>query len=592
MSTKYLITLLLLMGLGCTVTTPQFSEPPSRQFIEMEAELVFDEAMTNYRENRLSLAIQNFEALVRSYPSSRKCPESLYLMSTAYHRLKNFDDSIRAAKTIIENYPQSRLVEKAYLLLAKSYFAKNDYVNAAFYALQSVEEEAELLLYDLANSYLSPAELDNLIMRNPNAKAAPHLLFRLAERYVQKNELGQARIALQNLILTYPGSSDVSAAKNLYNQIKVPGTSLADIHIFSTGGDSLSTRDTRFVAGDVLSIGVICPFSDRFSVYGQAVHAGIKLAVSQFEKRTRQRIRLITKDSAGEPIKALQSANQLIGEEKVTAIVGPIMSGPTIAVAGIAQNNQIPLITPTATDEGISSIGTYIFRLNATSTSQGYEMAEYAYNRLGHRTFGLLYSTNTGAIQLAQSFASRVRQLGAVVVCDQQYVEGTADFREQMLALRDSLPEAIYIPATPDEIILIAPQLVYHHVDAQMLGADGWNQEKVIRLGERHVEGAIFTAQFYGSVDSQSSMDFRKTFRYEYGYDPDRTATLGYDSVKLILSCIEAGYRTPRTIRTCLAQTRNFEGASGRITFTPGGDARRDVIFLTISEGHIMEVKD
>ncbi|RMH68577.1 MAG: outer membrane protein assembly factor BamD [Gemmatimonadetes bacterium] len=596
----FVLSQVVLLGVlfSCTSTTPtRPSDMPDRQYLEMEAELVFDEALKNYRENRLQLAIENFEDLIRSYPNSRKRAESYYLMGDAQYRLRQYPQAIHTLNTLITTYPQNEFSTKALLLIAQTYFSGEDYLQAAAFSIRFLDrvqdnplaQEAHQLLEELVYSYLTVGELDQLAETYQQATVRDKLLYVLARRYSQKNEFSKARRVLIDLLQHYPDSAYYVAARTLYEQIRISGGyDLSEIR--RTEQDSSYHRPV--LPAKALSIGLICPLTGRYAVYGQAVQAGIKLAIKKFESREGIQINLVTRDSQADPIVALQAVNQLIEAEEVVAILGPVMSDPTVVVAGVAQGHHIPLITPTATDRDISSIGSYIFRLNATTATQGVEMADYAVNELGYRKFGLLYSTNPGAIQLARSFENRVLQYGGFIVSDQQFVEGTTDFREQMEALKAAEPEAIYIPATPAEAVLIAPQLAYHHIDAQILGSEGWGDESVIRLGERYVNHAIFTAQFYSSTDSPVGTQFQSTFQYEYGYKPDRTAALGYDAVNLILSCVAQGNTTPTAIQQCLARTRDYEGASGKITFLESGDAKRDVVLLTIIDGNFVEVHD
>ena len=58
-----------------------------------------------------------------------------------------------------------------------------------------------------------------------------------------------------------------------------------------------------------------------------------------------QKLTLIVLDDAGDPNQATTNARRLITEDKVDVVVGSSTTPPTLAVAGVAFENQVPHFT-------------------------------------------------------------------------------------------------------------------------------------------------------------------------------------------------------------------------------------------------------
>jgi ABC-type branched-subunit amino acid transport system substrate-binding protein len=86
-----------------------------------------------------------------------------------------------------------------------------------------------------------------------------------------------------------------------------------------------------------------------------------------------KRVELIILDDASNATRAVAAARQLIEEDEVVAIVGPIGSGPTMQVADLTLAAQIPQVTCCATSSLLTDrpeTDRYLFRTAASDTLQ------------------------------------------------------------------------------------------------------------------------------------------------------------------------------------------------------------------------------
>ena len=129
----------------------------------------------------------------------------------------------------------------------------------------------------------------------------------------------------------------------------------------------------------------------------------------------------------------------------------------------------------------------------------------------------------------------------------------------------------------------IAPQLRFHRIETQILGNDLWYEPDAIRRMPRreqeYVKGTVFVSRYYegGGEMREFTDSYRRSFQRDPGF-----AAYGYDSLNLLASGWDQGHRSSAELRDWLALMRDFEGASGLISFAVGRRANTELTLLKI----------
>ncbi|MCK5237308.1 MAG: ABC transporter substrate-binding protein, partial [Deltaproteobacteria bacterium] len=152
--------------------------------------------------------------------------------------------------------------------------------------------------------------------------------------------------------------------------------------------------------------------------------------------------------------------------------------------------------------------------------------------------------------------------------------------------------EALFIPDYYDAVAQIAPSLAYYNLqDMFLMGSNGWNSPKLLKLTKKHVEGAIFVDGFFKGSQTPAANEFIEKFRAAYGYTPGIVEAQAFDATRIILKAVErAGSGERKYVRQAIEDTFDFEGATGVISFDEHGEAKKDVTLLTVSKGKIKEL--
>lgn len=270
-------------------------------------------------------------------------------------------------------------------------------------------------------------------------------------------------------------------------------------------------------------VGVLLPLTGSYSDIGESVKKGIEIG-------SKDKFIPIYTDTKGSPLLSYKEASRLIKKEKVSGIIGPLLSLNSFSVACLTDYLGIPSVSPTATQELIDSIGDRTYIINRSLYMQANAMAYYAINELGLESFSILYPLTEYGETLQKNFRDAVTKYGGQIVSQVAYKEGDPDFKDELTLINESASDALYIPAMTTDIPLIAPQLKYFKIKSQILGANGWESDEIFnQIEESYLNGVVITGQPHNPTE-----DFKERFKFVYRKDPDRYACLGYDASNLL----------------------------------------------------------
>ncbi len=118
-------------------------------------------------------------------------------------------------------------------------------------------------------------------------------------------------------------------------------------------------------SGETIKIGAIFSVTGPASFLGAPESKTAEMLIDEINGKggiDGKTIKLIVKDSAGSPEKAISFAKQLIEEEKVFAIIGPSTSGESMKIKSICEEAKMILISCAAAEVIVNPVATYVFK--------------------------------------------------------------------------------------------------------------------------------------------------------------------------------------------------------------------------------------
>lgn len=326
------------------------------------------------------------------------------------------------------------------------------------------------------------------------------------------------------------------------------------------------------------------------ATFGVSTRDGIILAVEEWNKNggiLGKQIELKAYDNQGKPEEARLSVEKLINVDNVVAILGEVASTRSLAGAPVAQQNKVPMITPSSTNPMVTQKGDYIFRICFIDPFQGEVMAKFAFNSLKLKRAAIFRDSKSDySVGLADFFEKKFKELGGEIVGDEKYASGDSDFKAQLTNLKSKKPEFIYIPGYYTEVGLIARQARELGIKLPLMGGDGWDSSVLKEIGGEAVEGSYFSNHYTVEDPRPEVKEFIKNYQARFGVVPDSLAALAYDSAQVLFDSIKrAGTIDGPKLRDAIAATKDFKGITGTITLNENRDAVKSAVVLEVKNG-------
>lgn len=326
------------------------------------------------------------------------------------------------------------------------------------------------------------------------------------------------------------------------------------------------------------------------ATFGKSTDNGVRLAVEERNAAggvKGRKISIVTVDTAGKAQEAGAAVTRLVTQDKVTAVLGEVASKLSIAGGEVAQHYKVPMITPSSTNEAVTQIGPMISRVCFVDGFQGYVVAKFAHDNLKAAKVAVLYDQASDySIGLAKNFKAAFAEMGGTISTEQTYKEGDSDHAAQLASIRDSAPDAIFLPGYYTDVANIARQARKLGITVPFLGGDGWDSAKLTELGGDAIEGSYYSNHYSHEDTRPEVQGFVKTYQAKYGEVPDGLAALGYDAARVLFDAME---RAPSldgpTLAKAIAETKDFKGVTGVITMDANRDARKQAVMLQIKGG-------
>lgn len=344
---------------------------------------------------------------------------------------------------------------------------------------------------------------------------------------------------------------------------------------------------------DVIKLGVIGPLTGDYSMYGTAVANAAQLAADEINANggiDGKQVEIIAYDSKGDKTEAVNAYNRLRDQDEIVGLIGGTFSGTTLSIKEIAKEDNMPVLTPTATNGEVTLDASNIFRACYTDPYQGATAAVFAADELKATKAAVLFNIEDPYSEgLAVAFNEKFGELGTVTSYE-GYTKNDADFRAILTKIAAEDPDVLFLPDYIAKVGVILSQVEELGMDVVAIGGDGWDgiEGDYAAVAEGH-----YFANHYAKTDEAAVVqDFIKAYEEKFGSSPNALAALAYDSTFIMKSAIEAaGSTDSAAIIKALAAT-DLSGVTGNVTFDKNGDPIKSISIIQILNGeHVLAAK-
>ena len=343
-------------------------------------------------------------------------------------------------------------------------------------------------------------------------------------------------------------------------------------------------------AQEPIKIGQFASLTGKEASLGQSSNKGTLMAIDDLNAAggvLGRPLLLVTEDTQSKPGETATVVKKLISRDKVVALLGEVASSRSLEAAPIAQAAKVPMISPASTNPKVTETGAYIFRTCFIDPFQGPVMARFAREHLKAKRVALVVSNSSAySIGLAKFFRESFVANGGTIVLEQKYSEGDKDFKAQLTAIKAAGVDAVFNPGYYNEGALILRQARDLGLTLPIFGADSWEAEALIQLGGKAMEGAYLCSHYSPEDPSPRVQNFVAAYKKRFGSTPDSNASLGYDSVLVLVDAIRRAGTTERNaLREAIATTRDFMAVTGKITIDSERNASKNAVIVQVRNG-------
>ncbi|AGF77273.1 amino acid/amide ABC transporter substrate-binding protein, HAAT family [Desulfocapsa sulfexigens DSM 10523] len=349
---------------------------------------------------------------------------------------------------------------------------------------------------------------------------------------------------------------------------------------------------TSNACAEPIRIGVIFAKTGRASDVGEDFFKAIRLLTDDINKTggiLNRPVELIEFDNQSTPLGSKQAALDAVKTD-VVSVIGAAWSANTTALAEVFQKEGIPLVSPLATKPEVTEVGNFIFRVCFTDPFQGKVMAKFVREDLQAVTAAIFVNASSSYSRgLSQEFSQSFENLGGTVLATYDYIRPDTDFEKEIEDLHRLKPDVVYLSGYSRDSALIIRQSIKMGNNFVFAGGDGWNEAMYTFAGPE-IDGNYFTNHWH--PDNPNPISARLIAKYGKTEFKGSRLVLANDALMVLMDSItRAGSSDRKAIQIALANTVDFQGATGNITFDATGDPVKAAVILRLEKGSSSFVK-
>ncbi|MGC9382401.1 branched-chain amino acid ABC transporter substrate-binding protein [Streptomyces sp. MH13] len=366
--------------------------------------------------------------------------------------------------------------------------------------------------------------------------------------------------------------------------------------------------------GTTVVIGVDAPLTGDLSALGLGIKNSADLAAKTANKDKYVEgitFKIEALDDQGQPSVGQQNATQLVANDDVLGVVGPLNSSVGESMQKVFDTAKLVEVSPANTGPSLTQgpdwrtnkVRQYksYFRTATTDAIQGPFAAQYVYNDAKKKNVFVIDDKKTYGAGLAATFTEEFKKLGGKVVGTEHINPDTKDFSSVATKVKNSGADVVYYGGEYPQAGPLSKQIKEAGAKIPLVGGDGIKDDTFIKLA-----GAASTGDLATSVGAPvEELPSAKKFVADYkaaGYKEDFAAYGGYsyDSAWAIIEAVKKVVedndgKLPSDARakvTEAMQNVSFDGVTGKVSFDEFGDAtNKQLTVYSVENGAFKAVK-
>ncbi len=298
---------------------------------------------------------------------------------------------------------------------------------------------------------------------------------------------------------------------------------------------------------------------------GMTSLSGYKLAVDEINKSggiLGRKVELIVGDDANDPTHAVTTVKRMIAKDKIQALVGPMLSQASLAIAPVLTEAKIANISVSGSSALTPKAAPYHFSLYTSIEAGSQATTEYVVNGLKAKSAAILTDTGSQGKAAQENLQRMLAARGVKVTGAQQHEPHVTDMTSQILSLRRGNPDVVLlVSSTGDDAGTILKNMDEVGWKVKVVSnTAGLNVPMVVRTGGPDIynngltSGLLLKAYTYCSGEPVGQTEFGKFVSRLKAAEPKNFAQLNQQVVSM-------AYDGVYVMKAAIEATKSFDGA-------------------------------
>jgi branched-chain amino acid transport system substrate-binding protein len=342
------------------------------------------------------------------------------------------------------------------------------------------------------------------------------------------------------------------------------------------------------MTGDIPKVGEGSKFAGEMWLEDIKAAGGLEVGGKKYP------VELVIEDNESKAESAVKVNTKMITEDEVLFVVGPQASKQAIPAGEVANNYKTPMISPWSTNPDTTKDRPFVFRGCFLDPFQGPVLANFIKEEFGFSKAAVLYDVASdypkGLAEFFKEAWEKVNGPGSVVAFE-SFTTKDADFSSQLTKIIKSGAEVLFTPQYYNEVALIVQQAHELGWNKPIVGSDSWGSAETVELCGKDCYGLFFSTHYAAAGAKGATKAFIDRYNKKHGYVPDDVAALTWDALGLVQASIQSCGKITgnvekdrQCIRDAMAKIKEYDGITGKMTFTEDGDPIKCAVLVRISD--------
>jgi len=332
-------------------------------------------------------------------------------------------------------------------------------------------------------------------------------------------------------------------------------------------------------AAEDVTIGGIYSIEGIFGAFGGSERDGALLAVEQLNKAGGvggKHIEITIYDDGGDQAKAVQLANRLIFQDKVSAVFGPTITPTSEMVAPMFEENKV-LEIGLVSEDYLWKDTRYVFMSTPTDAVLAQGMVNYA-RKIDAKKIAIAYANVPYGVSGAKEMRQAANNAGIELVGDVKWGEGDIDFTPAANQLHAAKADAILVWGSCNVSDAQALKALRDTGDATpFIGNLCLSLPSTAQIMGKGAEGAVSFSLLDYSNPSPQAGAFLAAYSAKFKRSPLPIAAAAYDGVQLWAQAVRrAGGKTDSDAVAAAMIGLDYDGVTGHFHMTGNNHAVQD----------------